>query len=344
MHGVITESKFRHHPRETESRLNIREAGGFTLIELLVVIAIIAILAALLLPALAKAKQQAQGIHCLNNMKQVELAWQMYAADFKDGLPGNDYKAEGNWKTNTIIGQNWVSGKELLGAPTGDETNTQLLTDPLYAQMGPYIKNPQIYQCVASKSLCKQAAPSTIVAPLARDVSMNVFMAPNSWVDQDDTNSGFHQFKTISSIAGSPPGIGYVFGPAMAMVFVDEKDDSIDDGEFLIQMLDWTAGPNGGPQMANIPASYHAGAGLVSFADGHAEIHKWFSRTVLLPQQQGGIIVWSGARPDNFKPASLEGDTLQSLGQDVGWLQKHATYSGNVNAYAGTMIRYSSPN
>jgi prepilin-type processing-associated H-X9-DG protein len=120
----------------------------------------------------------------------------------------------------------------------------------------------------------------------------------------------------------------------MALVFIDEKDDSIDDGEFLIQMTDWS----GGPEMANVPASYHAGAGLVSFADGHAEIHKWVSSVVLSPPQQAGMAVWNGGRPDNFKVI-----TDNNL-KDLGWLQKHATFSPQPNAYTLTAIPYSPPN
>jgi prepilin-type N-terminal cleavage/methylation domain-containing protein/prepilin-type processing-associated H-X9-DG protein len=330
-------NRMNNHPQITDDgAMNARNYRGFTLIELLVVIAIIAILAALLLPALNKAKQQSQAIHCLNNMKQVDLAWQMYIGDFKDSLPGNNWGAEKSWQTNTIIGQNWVSGWEQLG-DTGiaDNTNTTILLNPLYAQIGPYIKNPQIYQCVASKSLCQEANG---VFPLARDVSMNVFMAINATPDSDDiTTGGFHLFGKLSDVAGTPPGVGYTFGPAMALVFIDEKDDSIDDGEFLIQMLD------AGSEMANIPASYHAGAGLVAFADGHAEIHKWFSRTVLMPPQQGGVANWNGSRPDNFKPMDPS-DSIQTYGKDEGWLQRHATYSGNANAYPQTLIRYSTPN
>jgi hypothetical protein len=127
------------------------------------------------------------------------------------------------------------------------------------------------------------------------------------------------------------PGAGYVFNPSMAMVFVDEKDDSIDDGEFLVQM---TVTAN----MANIPASYHAGAGLTSFADGHAEIHKYVSSTVLQPPQTAGMVYWPGSRPDSFK-AITDGNYA-----DLGWLQKHSTFSPEVGAYQLTAIQSSTPN
>jgi len=314
---------------------------GFTLIELLVVIAIIAILAALLLPALQAAKQQAQGTRCLSNIRQIQLAWHMYATESSDNLPGNDWGWEKNNGGDAAEGAtgfppngnsqpagNWISGWEQLGFSPGysDNTNTMLLTDSRYSDIGIYLKTPQVYQCSASKSLCAGYS-----MPLARDVSMSVWMgSPSNTPSGGDLSAGFTLMTKQSEINGHMPGAPYVFNPSMAMVFIDEKDDSIDDGEFLTQMtvLD---------NMANIPASYHAGGcGLVSFADGHAEIHKYLSSTVLQPAQQGGTIYWS-SRPDNFKTIS-DGNY-----KDLAWLQKHSTFSGMLGSYQQTAIPLAFP-
>lgn len=244
---------------ETDTNVSWR-FRAFTLIELLVVIAIIAILAAMLLPALSKAKCKACGSSCLNNLKQMQLAWIMYGDDHNDIMPPNaGVTAPPNYC--------WVNPAYMDWGTSDANTNLVLLRTTLLA---PFINyGVKVYKC------CADTAPA-VNGPRVRSYSMNSQMGcardPSTGFVPPNFNAGFRQFAKKTDLGGA-------FPPVQAFVFVDEHAGSINDGYFQVDLT--------GGTYPDVPGSRHCGSCGFSFADGHAEIHKWRTPPLNIPEVQG---------------------------------------------------------
>jgi len=248
------------------------ERPAFTLIELLVVIAIIAILAALLLPALSRSKSLALSIKCVNNLKQLQCAWIMYFHDNTDLFAQNIASDSGRLTDNPedpnaqpgMPNASWVLG-DVSASPYW--TNNGLLTHGL---IYPYVKSLPIYKCPQDTSVRN------------RTYSMNAWMdGITAW------NSDCYNFTKMPQLSAMMP-------TTSAFVFIDENPDSINDGY-------WVQDPTKPTTWVDSPAHYHNKGGALSFADGHGERRTWHDANVLAG-------VFHGA--EGFPAAPLNGQDL----------------------------------
>jgi prepilin-type N-terminal cleavage/methylation domain-containing protein/prepilin-type processing-associated H-X9-DG protein len=273
---------------------------GFTLIELLVVIAIIAILAAMLLPALARAKLKTQGVYCMNNTKQLALGWVMYATDNADRLV---YNTDGTGSGKSVGSPAWAGGWLDFSGST-DNTNVLYLINhdensTLYkycAYLGTYVaKSVTVFKCPADHS-------KTFRGPRCRSLSMNNLVGTGS----RDWTQGAASTRVARKVSS-------IIRTTVTYVFLDEREDSINDGWFAQD-------PYTRNWIVDFPAAYHGNACGFSFADGHSEIHKWI--------RSGPGTINPTLKPGQILPLN---QSVPNDPTDVLWIQQHAASAVPVN-------------
>ncbi len=265
------------------------DAAAFNLIELAMVLAGLALLSCVLAPALGRTGPNSAAFQCLNNLRQLGAAWVMYSDENQGRLvPNRDGGAAGG----SIADASWVAGWLDFTSSTAN-TNTAMLMNhdryPYGAYLGPYLKTPRPFKCPADTSAVRILGQSL---PRVRSVSMNgrVGEGGRTWLGTPK----FRMYKTMADL--------YDPTPSRLFVFVDEQENSINDGVFQVD-------PDTLYQMVDYPASHHNSAGAFGFADGHSEIHAWRDARTMPPFVPGNLLYLNVNLPGNV---------------DALWIQEHS--------------------
>jgi len=272
-------------------RIPNQASVAFTRADLLVTLAVIALIALLGLRSVAAPRSISEIQICFSNHRQLTRAWTLFAEDNSGQLPGNLDGGDAQNMANT--NRSWVVGW-LDFSGRSDNTNTALLKN---AQLGRYLDSASVFRCPSDPSRSRGLRGQLRV----RSVSMNGYLGERSGT----FTAGYKQFKTIQSIVDPKP--------AECFLFIEEREDSINDPWFPIDMASYDPLRPAGHQIVDYPADWHDGSAVLSFVDGHVENWRWIDPRTRPPHRPGAPLALAQPSPNNPDVARLQRSTSRKL-------------------------------
>lgn len=285
-----------YRPTPVRARLSWRRCNGaVTRLDVIVGLGVLSLLVLLQSPGWANSKAHSRILACLSNLENMVHAWQGFADDHGGTLVGNldggDVSNGVNSNKTWVLGWLDFSGGTLVAGVQGGKTDTNVLLLTSYSPLAPYLgSRAEVFKCPSDESRSLGATG----APRVRSITMNGYMGERS----APFTAGYRQFKKVTDIV-SP-------SPAQAYVFLDERDESINDAWFPVDMSPLDPPNPKAYQFIDWPAGWHNGAGNFSFVDGHGETWRWRdSRTVPPHSRAGSLITLGYSSPNNPDLARL---------------------------------------